>query len=190
MAASLPSLGLPDSDHQRLMRRLEHNARARETASKLEGTLSVGREQLRQQLKKDRSQFVMDMHTSHQERVERWVHKTKASPLSVDLWAEDQKAFEAAQAKDRFERLQRKRQERLQREAHSAICARAMSDVDELEQLRAEKRSLVANEKELKALRDMEKTNARCAKVFQMRRARELEKQQIALERAMSSPTL
>uniref|UniRef100_A0A7R9ZUT9 Uncharacterized protein n=1 Tax=Pyrodinium bahamense TaxID=73915 RepID=A0A7R9ZUT9_9DINO len=186
-SASLPSL-MPDAEHHRLMRRLEHNARAREKADRLEGSNSVMMGLSKQQSKREHSQFIMDMQKTHQERVDRWTRKTQANPLNADLWAEDQKIFELNRARDKQERQQRKREEKLRREAHESIYARAMADVDELAILRNEKRMLVQNEKELKAMRDVERTNGRASKVLQQRKARELERQQAQLERALSEP--
>mmetsp|Transcript_5791 Transcript_5791/g.13639 ORF Transcript_5791/g.13639 Transcript_5791/m.13639 type:complete len:191 (+) Transcript_5791:102-674(+) len=187
-SSSLPSL-ITDAEHFRLMRRLEHNARAREKASRLEGTLSVTMGAAKEANKNSRSQLISDMHRAQQERVDRWVHKTQGSPLLADLWAEDQKVFELNRSRNKHERIHKKRADKLQREAHQSIYNRVMAEEDELEILRGEKRLLVENEKQLKALRDVEKTNGRCAKVLAARKSREMERQQHQLERALSVPT-
>mmetsp|Transcript_126094 Transcript_126094/g.392549 ORF Transcript_126094/g.392549 Transcript_126094/m.392549 type:complete len:194 (-) Transcript_126094:66-647(-) len=186
-SSSLPSL-MPDAEHHRLMRRLEHNARAREKACKLEGSLSVTTGIAKEQNRRERSDFVRTMQSTHKERVERWTRKTEGSPLDADLWAEDQKVFLINKSRDRSEMWEKKRAEKLQREAHQAITLRTLAEVDELELLRREKRQLVENEKQLRALKDVERTNGRCVKVLQQRKGRELERQQQQLERAVSVP--
>eukprot|EP00434_Breviolum_minutum_P011537 symbB.v1.2.010172.t1/scaffold651.1/size176249/2 len=77
-----------------------------------------------------------------------------------------------------------------QREAYDAIKRRATAEHDELEVLRSERRFYVQSQKHLKAMKDVSKTNARTAKVIEDRNKREFERQQSALDRAMSDPCL
>jgi len=88
------------------------------------------------------------------------------------------------------ERLGALRVSRQTQSAHNAILEKAGAELDELEQLRMEKRRLVHNTKLLKARRDLEKSNARMAKVFQQKQQHELERQQKQLVKAFSSPSL
>mmetsp|Transcript_14757 Transcript_14757/g.42305 ORF Transcript_14757/g.42305 Transcript_14757/m.42305 type:complete len:195 (+) Transcript_14757:80-664(+) len=186
-SSSMPSF-MPDAEHHRLMRRLEHNAKAREKAGRLEGSLSVTLNTAKQQNEKDRVGFIKEMQRTHKERTDRWVRLTETNPLSADLWAEDQKVFLTNCSRDKAEKLERRRMEKMAREAHSAVLKSTLGEVDELELLRAEKRLLVENSKQLKALKDVERTNGRACKVLMQRKNRELDRQQQQLERAMSVP--
>merc|ERR1712039_483429 len=67
------------------------------------------------------------------------------------------------------------------REAHNSIFKRATAESDELDQLRREKRLLLENERQLKALRDVEKSNARTAQILAERRRKQLDKEQQAM---------
>merc|ERR1712186_109500 len=111
----------------------------------------------------------------------------EGNPLSVDLWAEVEGKFRVNCNRNKAEQAKQRVAARLQREAHGTIFARAAADVDEMEDLRAERRLLKENEKQLKAMRDVEKGNARSAKVLQQRKDQEVQKQQHQLIRAMSS---
>merc|ERR1711948_193092 len=72
------------------------------------------------------------------------------------------------------------------REAHNSIFKRATAESDELDQLRREKKLLLENERQLKALRDVERSNARTAQILAERRRRQIEKDQQTM---VSTPT-
>merc|ERR1719203_1742112 len=129
-----------------------------------------------------------EMRASHMERVMRWTQKTQSSPLAVDLWAEDERKFEHTRAKQAAEKRQKLRMERQELAAHSTILDKASAEQDELEMLRAEKRQLAFNQKRLKAMKDVEKSNARVAKFLHSREQVERDRQTKMLERALSSP--
>ncbi|CAK9068944.1 unnamed protein product [Durusdinium trenchii] len=75
-------------------------------------------------------------------------------------------------------------------QAYDAIMRRATAEKDDLEELRIERRLLVQGRKHLKAMKDVSKTNARAAQVIEDRNKKEFERQQTALDRAMSDPCL
>mmetsp|Transcript_73013 Transcript_73013/g.144741 ORF Transcript_73013/g.144741 Transcript_73013/m.144741 type:complete len:199 (+) Transcript_73013:46-642(+) len=188
---SLPSLvPLPGGEQRRLLRRLEHNAKAREAAARIEGQLSTKRDATKQQNLREHGAFLMEMRRDQQERFERWKQKTQGNPLAGDQWVEDQQAYEANQRKIKQERQQQRRAERQQRGAYNAVFAKAVAEVDEAGLLRAERRAAIENEQQLKAMHDVEKTCARQAKVLQLRQERELERQALQLQRTLSAPSL
>merc|ERR1719171_2840340 len=122
------------------------------------------------------------MFQSRRERDERWTRKLQKSPFAVDLVAENQRIDEENRVRDHIEQRKEKLMQQRNREAHNAIFKRAVAESDELDLLRQEKRMLLENEKQLKALRDVEKSNARTAQILQERRRIQLEKQQQRLE--------
>merc|ERR1719335_398291 len=131
---------------------------------------------------KMRTQYLGDMSSSRRERDERWTRKLQRSPFAVDLVAENQRIDEENRVRDHVELRKQKLMKARAREAHNAIFKRAIAESDELDLLRQEKRMLLENEKELKALRDVEKSNARTAQILQERRRAQLEKQQRKIE--------
>merc|ERR1719272_2212571 len=130
---------------------------------------------------KGRQQYLSGMSTSRRDRDERWTRKLQRSPFAVDLVAENQRIDEENRVRDHVEQRRQRLMARRNREAHNAIFKRATAEMDELDQLRQEKRMLLENERQLKALRDVEKSNARTAQILQERRKQQLEKQQAQL---------
>merc|ERR1711964_320585 len=117
---------------------------------------------------------------------ERWVRRLQKSPFAVDLVAENQRIDEENRVRDHVEQRRQRLMARRNREAHNAIFKRATAEMDELDQLRAEKRMLLENERQLKALRDVEKSNARTAQILQERRRQQLQKQQAQLAQVVN----
>merc|ERR1719321_2058101 len=135
---------------------------------------------------KNRTQYLGEMSNSRRERDERWTRKLQRSPFAVDLVAENQRIDEENRVRDHVELRKQKLMKARSREAHNAIFKRAVAESDELDLLRQEKRMLLENEKQLKALRDVEKSNARTAQILQERRRQQLEKQQAQLTQVVN----
>merc|ERR1719454_2846724 len=104
--------------------------------------------------------YLGGMSSSRRERDERWIRKLQKSPFAVDMVAENQRIDEENRIRDNVEQRRQKLMARRNREAHNAIFKRATAEMDELDTLRSEKRMLLENEKQLKALCDVEKSNA------------------------------
>merc|ERR1712050_814134 len=98
------------------------------------------------------------------------------SPFAVDLVAENQRIDEENRVRDHVEQRRQRLMAQRNREAHNSIFKRATAEADELDQLRTEKRLLLENERQLKALRDVEKSNARTAQILQERRRQHIQK--------------
>lgn len=186
----LPSLTSQPEERDKLLRRLEHNARAREHTCSLKGTLSAQRDELQEIYRREQHEFVQAMHSNNHDRLERWVNMTQGNPLHVDQWADDQKKYTDFRTRDKAEQIRRKVAERRRREAHQAVLTKATTERDEVTELRAERRMLVENQKQLKAIQDVERSNGRFMKVLQERKKAEFDKQQQTLLRAVSSPGL
>jgi len=168
-------------ERERLLRRLQMCAKAREESTMIGSMRFAERDVVKirnvREVQESKERYL----SSKNERHERWGRKLQRNPFSVDLLAEHQRIHEehrvSSDAKKRSENLMARRN----REAHNAIFKRATAEADELDELRSEKRMLLENEKQLKALRDVEKSNARTAQILQERRKQQLEKQQAQL---------
>lgn len=86
--------------------------------------------------------------------------KSSRSPFLVDLVAENERIDE--ENKVRFHAITRRRRaaEQKREKAKSDIIFRALREEDELDNLRAEKRKILDEERRLRALIEIEKTNA------------------------------
>jgi hypothetical protein len=175
-------------ERERLLRRLEMCAKAREESTKIMSLRFAERDVLKNNYYKERADQKNEHVNAIQERTERWIRKTQKSPFAVDLVAEDQRIDEENRARGQWERRRQQLMARRNREAHNAIFKRATAEMDELDTLRAEKRMLLENERQLKALRDVEKSNARTAQILQARRKQQLEKQQAQLMQVVNGP--
>jgi hypothetical protein len=168
-------------ERERLLRRLEMCAKAREESTKIMSLRFAERDQKKNEIMRDRQHLAGQLQTSQRERDDRWIRKMQKSPFAVDLVAENQRIDEENRVRDHVEKRRQGVMARRNREAHNAIFKRATAEMDELDQLRAEKRMLLENERQLKALRDVEKSNARTAQILQERRKGQLQKQQAQL---------
>merc|ERR1719382_708539 len=135
--------------------------------------------------RKERQQYVEKLTGWQRDRDERWSRKLQRSPFAVDLVAENQRIDEENRVRHHVEQRRQRLLAQRNREAHNSIFQRATAEADELEQLRTEKRLLLENEKQLKALRDVERSNARTAQILQERRRQQLQRQHEQLQQAM-----
>merc|ERR1712139_610385 len=143
------------------------------------------RDAVKEELTRARRNYLMDMYTATKEREDTWARKLQKSPFAVDLVAENQRIDEENRVRDHIEQRKQKLMSQRNREAHNAIFKRAVAESDELDVLRQEKRALLENERLLKAMRDVERSNARTAQILQERQACELEKQQKRIQDAL-----
>eukprot|EP00929_Paragymnodinium_shiwhaense_P039779 TRINITY_DN20853_c0_g1_i1.p1 TRINITY_DN20853_c0_g1~~TRINITY_DN20853_c0_g1_i1.p1 ORF type:complete len:296 (+),score=73.94 TRINITY_DN20853_c0_g1_i1:107-994(+) len=164
-------------ERERLLRRLEMCAKAREESTKIMSIRFAQRDAVKSDNRKERQTYMDKMSTSQRDRDERWSRKLQRSPFAVDLVAENQRIDEENRVKDHIEQRRQRMLAKRNREAHNSIFKRATAETDELDQLRAEKRMLLENERMLKALRDVEKSNARTALILQERRRVRMQKQ-------------
>jgi len=175
-------------ERERLLRRLEMCAKAREESTKIMSIRYAERETVKNKSKQDRQHHLEKLESTRGERDERWVRKLQRSPFAVDLVAENQRIDEENRVRDHVEQRRQRLMAQRNREAHNAVFKRATAETDELDMLRAEKRMLLENERQLKALRDVEKSNARTAQILHERRKTELQKQQAQLAQVVGAP--
>lgn len=173
-------------DPDRYLRRLEMCARAREESTKIMSIRFAQRDAVKQDLRNEHIRHKVSLQDCARDRDERWSRKLQKSPFAVDLVAENQRIDEENRVRDHVEQRRQRLMAKRNREAHNAIFKRAIAESDELDVLRAEKRLLLQNEKQLKALRDVEKSNARTAQMLQERRRAQFEKEQVRLQQVVS----
>jgi len=94
-----------------------------------------------------------------EERLQRWKARTQANPLTRDLWAEDEAAYNAVRAKTLRTRVAEKRQNKVNQEARHMVLQAGLAERDELSDLRTEKRHLLDEKKRLECLLSVEKKN-------------------------------
>merc|ERR1719393_202865 len=163
-------------ERERLLRRLEMCAKAREESMKIMSIRFAQRDAVKSDNRRERQTYMEKMTASQRDRDERWCRKLQRSPFAVDLVAENQRIDEENRVKDHIEQRRQRMLARRNRDAHNSIFKRATAETDELDQLRAEKRMLLENERMLKALRDVERSNARTAQILTERRRQRMQK--------------
>ncbi len=94
---------------------------------------------------------------SRDERLNRWVNKTKNSPFAVNLVAEDERIAEENAIRLKEENERRKMIEVRKEKAKNEIILKALSEFSDLEALRKEKRAILDEEQRLRALLSLEK---------------------------------
>merc|ERR1719229_173128 len=130
------------------------------------------RDAFKAEIRREKQELQDKISNAQRDRDERWSRKLQRSPFAVDLVAENQRIDEENRVQRSVEQRRQRLVARRNREAHNAIFTRATAENDELEQLRAEKRMLLENERQLKALKDVERSNARTAQILQERARR------------------
>lgn len=173
-----------------VLKRLEYNARAHERAKALSGANNVHRDITKAEMKRELSEFKGSLLKEQKDREARWREKMQGSPLTVDLWAADQRQFYAVQKMNREESLRSKLEAKRQMDAFNAIRQRATMEHDDSIELRAERRELVTNTKLLRATQDAERKAMQAAKVLQSRVKDVTERQNLKLQKAISSQTI
>lgn len=182
-AAHLLPKASSTEERERLLRRLEMCTKAREESTKIMSIRFAQRDAVKTDNRRERTTHCDKMMTSQRDRDERWSRKLQRSPFAVDLVAENQRIDEENRVKDHIEQRRQRLLARRNREAHNSIFKRATAETDELDHLRAEKRMLLENERQLKALRDVERSNARTAQILEKRKTEKV-KQQAQLQQA------
>lgn len=164
-------------ERERLIRRLEMCARAREESTKIMSIRFAQRDAFKAEARREKQDHLEKISTAQRDRDERWSRKLQRSPFAVDLVAENQRIDEENRVQRSVEQRRQRLVARRNREAHNAIFTRATAEADELGRLRLEKRLLLENEKTLKAMRDVERSNARTVQILTERREKQVERE-------------
>ena len=95
-----------------------------------------------------------------QRKIAQWQQKTRDSPFLVDLVAEDERIAEENKVRIEDELRQQRMLANRRTAAKREIVLKALQEDSDLDALRREKRAIMEEEKRLKALLDIEKTNS------------------------------
>lgn len=115
------------------------------------------REKTKERMYEQRLQHERLISTVRDERIGRWVMKTKNSPFAVNLVAEDERITEENNIRTREEQERRRMIETRKERAKNEIVLKALSEFSDLEALRKEKRAILEEEQRLRALLALEK---------------------------------
>eukprot|EP00931_Biecheleriopsis_adriatica_P101747 TRINITY_DN76827_c0_g1_i1.p1 TRINITY_DN76827_c0_g1~~TRINITY_DN76827_c0_g1_i1.p1 ORF type:complete len:261 (-),score=61.96 TRINITY_DN76827_c0_g1_i1:83-865(-) len=160
-------------ERERLLRRIEMCAKAREESTKIMSIRFAERDALKHDIKQVKRKHLDKLAASQRDRDQRWTRKLQNTPFAVDLVAESQRIDEENRVRKLVEQRRARSAAARSRQAHDQIFQRATAEADELEHLRREKRLLLENERQLKALRDVEKSNARTVQILQARQQKQ-----------------
>ncbi|KAG7386610.1 hypothetical protein PHYPSEUDO_015518 [Phytophthora pseudosyringae] len=118
------------------------------------------RDQVRLALEEQERARRLNKIRARRQHLEKWTQKTARSPFHVNLVADNERLDEEHRLR-MMERARRAREmERRSKEAKSEVILKALTETSDLELLRREKRAIIDEEKRLKALLDLEKTNS------------------------------
>jgi len=172
-------------ERERLLWRLEMCAKAREETTKIMSIRFAQRDVVKHEMRRERQLYLDELNGSQRDRDERWSRKLQRSPFAVDLLAENQRIDEEHRVQRTIETRRQRKQEKKNRHFQDHILQRATNTNAEIEELRAQKRQLLENEKQLRALRDVERSNARTALILEDRHRRQVERE---LQQLASAP--
>lgn len=107
----------------------------------------------------ERAKFKQKMQKKKVGRQATWRRKMDRSPFMVDLLAENERIDEENKIRIRENMTREKGLNRRKEKVKNEIILKALAEASDLEALRQEKRLIATEEKRLKALLDLEKTN-------------------------------
>jgi hypothetical protein len=117
------------------------------------------RDMMKQQLVEESRQKRVRKCIKKQKTAQNWQAKMKRSPFMVDLLAENERIDEDNKVRVREESRREKSLGKQKNAVKNEIVLKAIAETSDLDALRREKRAIQMEEKRLKALLDLEKTN-------------------------------
>jgi len=135
-------------------------ALARAQAAQILTKKFAQRDRVKAQLDAERNAKNEQRWNVRQQKVAQWQQKTRDSPFLVDLVAEDERIGEENRVRISDEQRQGRSLEKRRTSAKREIVIKALQEDSDLDALRREKRAIQEEEKRLKALLDIEKTNS------------------------------
>ena len=118
------------------------------------------RDQVRLAMEEDERRKRLLKVRHRQQQVQKWHDKTARSPFRVNLVADNERLDEESRVRAMENARRAKALERRTRQAKSDVILQALTESSDLELLRREKRAIIDEERRLKALMDLEKTNS------------------------------
>ncbi|KAF4323144.1 hypothetical protein BBO99_00002682 [Phytophthora kernoviae] len=120
----------------------------------------MDRDQVKLALEQEERSRRLNKIRARRQHLDKWNQKLAKSPFHVNLVAENERLDEEHRLR-MMERARRSRElDRRAKEAKSEVILKALTETPDLELLRREKRAIIDEEKRLKALLDLEKTNS------------------------------
>ena len=140
--------------------RFDRRAMARVESAQIMSRRFIERDRVRDQMQLQQSAYRQRLRKNRQTKAQSWRARTQHSPFLVDLVAENERADEENRVRLREEaRRARVAAMRMER-AKNDIILQALTEDSDLDALRREKRAILEEERRLKALLDIEKTQA------------------------------
>eukprot|EP01035_Chromulina_nebulosa_P016929 gene16929-22421_t len=127
-------------------------------AEKLRRKNLLIRERAKTSLSNERSNRFRQLTSTRENKIREWEQKTKNSPFSVNLLAENERIYEENEIREKQTNNQKKMIEKRREVAMNNIILKALSEFSDLDALRQEKRAIMVEEQRLKALLALEKT--------------------------------
>lgn len=159
LAYDMESLGLSPEDLNPVGQIESTRALARAQSAQIMSKRFMQRDRMKQQYLDDKARSAYSRADHKTKKLTHWKHKTANSPFMVNLVAEGERIEEEHQVRIESETRRASEIDARQREAKQEIILRALQEDSELEALRREKRAIIEEERRLKALLDLEKTN-------------------------------
>jgi hypothetical protein len=173
---SVEDLQPPEGGHY------DRRAMARVESAQLMSRKFIERDAVKASLLQEQASVRRSTRASRDRKTREWEVKTAKSPFRVDLLAENERVDEENKVRLREEARRAKAAERRRIQAKNDIILEALTEASDLEALRREKRAIIEEERRLKALLDLEKTNGH--RKAQMLAAQRAEKQRHATKAA------
>jgi hypothetical protein len=118
------------------------------------------RDAVKAKLLSDKRNFRHQKEHNRKQKMGEWQKKMKRSPFMVDLLAENERIDEENRIRLREEMRREKALSKQKSQVKNEIILKALAESSDLDALRSEKKAIQMEEKRLKALLDLEKTNA------------------------------
>ena len=167
------------------IRRFESNSQARQETIQIGSYRKLQREVLKRDIGAQRAAEEAEIARSFAARRARWGDKLKTSPFTVDQLEAIDRSLAKIRARESADRQSLQIRQYRDRECRNLIFARTVADDDALAQLRADKRRLLADERRLRAERDVRKTNMRMARVASEQTHKQTDRDARMLEREL-----
>jgi len=172
---------------QVILKRVDMCAKAHEESSKIMREVCAQRVVVKSDMNRERQQYLNKLSVTQRERNERWTRKLQKSPFAVDLVAEKERIDEESRAREHLEHRRHRRAARRDMQKSKANTAQ-ISEVEDLdEQERLEATSPVAGNRQRKALRSMEQSNARAVQRLEDHRKLQMQKEQARLQQVVTA---
>ncbi|CAM9155037.1 unnamed protein product [Chrysoparadoxa australica] len=138
----------------------DKRAYARVESAQLMSRRFMQRDAVKKTLIQQQLNYRQRMADMKQRKTKEWRVKTARSPFGINLVAENERIDENNRVRLREEARRARLVEKRKEEAKNKIILQALTETTDLDALRREKRAIIEEEKRLRALLDLEKSNA------------------------------